>query len=292
MATRRLETSAGDAHFDHGAQYFTVRDTAFRAQVDLWHRAGLAAPWPAAGPDAWVGIPAMTAPVRDMATRHETRFPIEITTLERHAGSWLLQGERFDALVLALPAENTARLLRGVHPSFAAHAAATPSAPCWTVMAAFPERLPAPDILRHEAGTPAPIGWAARNSAKPGRTGPESWVIQAGPDWSRANLERDKEAIIPLLLDALAARLGATLPVPLAATAHRWRYARSGTYGAGHLWDPVTRLGLCGDWLLGPRVEAAWCSGANLALHLVAAIADRANHLDSAPQRTILSPGT
>ena len=27
------------------------------------------------------------------------------------------------------------------------------------------------------------IAWAARNSAKPGRSGPEAWVVQAGPDW-------------------------------------------------------------------------------------------------------------
>ena len=26
MSTRRIQTSAGEAYFDHGAQYFTVRD--------------------------------------------------------------------------------------------------------------------------------------------------------------------------------------------------------------------------------------------------------------------------
>jgi predicted NAD/FAD-dependent oxidoreductase len=29
MSTRRMQTSAGEAHFDYGAQYFTVRDEAF-----------------------------------------------------------------------------------------------------------------------------------------------------------------------------------------------------------------------------------------------------------------------
>lgn len=29
MSTRRLPTSAGEAHFDYGAQYFTVRDKNF-----------------------------------------------------------------------------------------------------------------------------------------------------------------------------------------------------------------------------------------------------------------------
>jgi predicted NAD/FAD-dependent oxidoreductase len=31
------------------------------------------------------------------------------------------------------------------------------------------------------------------------------------------------------------------------------------------MWDVNRRLGLCGDWLIGPRVEAAWMSGTALA---------------------------
>lgn len=261
MATRRAATDAGEASFDHGAQYFTVRDPGFRTQVLRWQAAGLAAPWPAAGPDAWVGTPSMAAPVRAMAKPHDVRFPVEVSGIGREGASWRIDGTPFDTLAIALPAEQAATLLRPVHPGFADIAAGTPAAPCWTVMAAFPAALPAPDILREDG----PIGWAARNNAKPGRSGPEAWVIQAGPDWSRAHLERSPAEIVPLLLDALAARLGETLPTPLIATAHRWRYARSGAHGSAQLWDPAVRLGLCGDWLLGPRVEAAWLSGTRLA---------------------------
>ena len=260
MSTRRIDTVDGSAQFDHGAQYFTVRDPAFRACVDRWQQAGLAAPWPAAGADAWVGTPAMTAPARAMAPHHDIRFPVEITALHHDGQAWHLEGAGFDTVLLALPAENAARLLPPDH-TFATLAAATPSAPCWTVMAAFAERLAAPDIQRGYG----PIGWAARNSAKPGRSGPESWVIQAGPEWSRANLELDREAVIPLLLEALAARLDAPLPAPLVTAAHRWRYARSGNADRGALWDPALRLGVCGDWLLGPRIEATWLSATRLA---------------------------
>ena len=266
MATRRLATSAGDAAFDHGAQYFTVRDPAFRTRVAQWQRDGLAAPWPAAGPDAWVGTPAMTAPVRAMAGSLDLSCPVQIDRLERDDAGWHLAGATFDTVLLAVPAENAAPLLRPWHSTFADRAVATPADPCWTVMAAFPEPLPAPDILRQQG----PIGWAARNNGKPGRTGPESWVIQAGPAWSRANLERDKDEITPLLLDALAARLDTALPPPLAAIAHRWRYSRSGTEGSVALWDPAHRLGACGDWLAGPRVEAAYLSGLALAEALMA----------------------
>jgi renalase len=265
MATRRVATEAGEASFDHGAQYFTVRDPDFRRQVMLWQADGLAAPWPAAGADAWVGTPSMAAPVRAMAQPHTVRFPVQIDVVERDGTDWRIDGSPFHAVVLALPAEQAATLARPVHAGFAGMAAQTPAAPCWTVMAAFPAPLPAPDILREEG----PIGWAARNTAKPGRAGPEAWVIQAGPDWSRAHLERAPAEIVPLLLAAFAARIGQPLPSALTATAHRWRYARSGAQGSGHLWDPTARLGVCGDWLLGPRVEAAWLSGTRLAAAII-----------------------
>jgi len=264
MATRRIETSAGTASFDHGAQYFTVRDPAFRAETTRWQAAGLAAPWPAAGPDAWVGTPGMTAPVRALAEPLTVHCPVQIDAIGRTEAGWTIGGLAFDALVVAVPAEQAGSLLRPFHPDFATRADQTPAAPCWTVMAAFPTRLDLPNTLR-PADDGDPVGWAARNNAKPGRTGPESWVIQAGPDWSRANLERTPEEITPLLLAAFAARLDDPLPTALAATAHRWRYARSGAEGSAALWDGTLRLGVCGDWLLAPRIEAAWLSGVRLA---------------------------
>ena len=55
-------------------------------------------------------------------------------------------------------------------------------------------------------------------------------------------------------------------PAPLAATAHRWRYADTEpALMQGSWWDAQMRLGLCGDWLHGGKVEGAWLSGRALA---------------------------
>ena len=272
MASRRVPTASGEASFDHGAQYFTARDPAFRSEAGRWAGLGLAAPWPAAGPDAWVGTPAMNAPLRFLAGALDVRWQSRVESLSRHGEGWRLHGQGigdacFDLALLALPAEQAAPLLSPWDGAMASRAAATASQPCWTVMAAFDAPVRgAPDVLR-EAG---PIGWAARNSAKPGRTGPEAWVIQAGPAWSGEHLEQTPEAVVPQLLQAFAARVAEPLPGLLAAVAHRWRYARSGAAGEGALWDPARGLGACGDWLLGPRVECAWLSGRQLAEQVVA----------------------
>ena len=42
----RMSTRRGEGwQCDHGAQYFTARDPAFRAEVARWQAAGVAAPW-------------------------------------------------------------------------------------------------------------------------------------------------------------------------------------------------------------------------------------------------------
>jgi hypothetical protein len=266
MSTRRVELDGRTLTFDHGAQYMTARDPGFVAQVTAWEAGGVAARWPAAGPDAWVGVPGMSAPVRALAAAHDVRWTTRIETLRRDSNGWTLEGAKadpFDAVVLALPAEQAAPLLAAGDPAFAATAAASHTLPCWTVMAAFDEPLPAPDVIK-EAGA---IGWAARDGSKPGRAGGETWVIQAAPDWSREHLEDTPETIAPTLLALLARHLGRELPVPIHLAAHRWRYARSRPPedAPAALWHGQTGLGVCGDWLLAPRVEAAWLSGRRLA---------------------------
>ena len=267
MSTRALETPAGAAAFDYGAQYMMVREPAFRARMAAWAAAGLVARWPAAGDDAWVGTPGMSAPVADMAHRLDVRWSSHVTALVREEGGWRLLGEGgaegpFDAVVVAVPAEQVAPLVAHLAPDMAAASEAVPSRPCWTLVACYAAALSVEaDILKGE-GT---VGWAARDSAKPDRGGPETWVIQAGPDWSAAHLEETCGAVTADLLAAFAAIAGTALPEPVATYAHRWRYARSGRGDAPCHWNGVLRLGVCGDWCIGPRVEAAWRSGTALA---------------------------
>ena len=269
MSTRRMAVGGCTVAFDHGAQYVTARDPAFVAQMQRWEASGVAARWPAAGEDAWVGTPGMSAFVKAMAERHAVRWGCRVERIEHAADGWRLVGDEldeggFDAVVIAVPAEQVAALADPHAPEIAAAARASHSEPCYTVMAAFNAPLPAPDILRAGDGLSegSPLGWATRNSAKPGRDRqPEAWVLQATPDWSVAHLEEERDVITPALLTALSEALGTPLPSPTIATAHRWRYARADARDDGALWNEDQRIGACGDWLMGPRVESAWLSG-------------------------------
>ncbi len=267
MSTRRTQTPIGEAHFDHGAQYFTVRDPGFIRVVADWAARGVAAPWQAAGADAWVGSPTMNAVIRDMALRHRVEFGFPVKGLVRDAAGWQIIGEgatrgRFDTVILAVPAEQAASILALHDLDMARLALHARSQPCWTAMFAFAERLPFEKDTLKDVG---PLAWVARNNTKPGRSEHECWVVQANATWSAANLEEPAVAVENLLKAAFEDAIGMALPATVYSSAHRWRYALSAGTGHGALWNDSLSLGVCGDWLLGPRVECAWLSGQTLA---------------------------
>lgn len=271
MATRRTDTPAGEVAFDHGAQYLTMRDPDFVAAMHAWQSAGVVAPWPAAGPDAWVGTPGMNAIVKHLAAQADIRWNCRVTEVRRTPNGWVVDpdttGTVFDTVVIATPAEQAAPLLAPHDPAMASEALGCRSAPCWTAMFAFDTALTIPHDVLKNAGI---IGWAARNSAKPGRNGPESWVVQATPDWSSDHLEDPVDTVVDRLQAALAEHAVGGLPSPIFRTGHRWRYAKTAGLDLGSLWNAGERIGAAGDWLLAPRIESAWLSGRHLAEQILA----------------------
>lgn len=267
MATRRLQTPLGEVSLDHGAQYFTARDPAFQQLTQGWHAAGIVTPWPEAGADCWVGVPGMNAIIRRMAASQNVRWGRLVMGVDRGPGQWWLTGSEgrsgpFDAVIVAVPAEQAAPILSLHDFAMARTALLARSQPCWAGMYVFDSPLDAlPPVIRQRG----PIAWAARNSAKPGRSGPEAWIVQADADWSSARIEVPQDEIAALLHGLLENAAGREIPRPIAATAHRWRFALSAGTGDGALWNQALGLGVCGDWLLGPRIECAWQSGQILA---------------------------
>ena len=73
------------------------------------------------------------------------------------------------------------------------------------------------------------------------------------------------------MLEAFAKALGREqLPEPAFATAHRWRFALPDPpLETDCLFDGEARIGACGDWCGGPRVEGAYLSGLSLANRFV-----------------------
>lgn len=271
LATRRLEIGA----VDHGAQYVTAREPAFKAWIARAKAEGAVSAWAPRGKDSeedWlVGMPGMSGLVASLVDGFDLRTETEVAAIRALTEGFdlvLKDGTEvtgFDRIIVAVPGPQAAALLDGFPPPFDRVATAS-FGPCWTLLAAFEDTVdPGFDVVR-DVG---PLAWTARSLSKPGRTG-EIWVAQANPEWSRANLEDQAEIIAPRLLEALTAAVG-PLPEPVHLAAHRWRYALvERAVGETFLLSPDGRIGACGDWLIAPRVEAAWASGDGLAEAMIA----------------------
>lgn len=307
MAT--LESPFGS--FDAGAQYFTVRDPRF--EVAMAAAPGVCRPWSAnavrvldaAGKVAatslptsephWVACPGMETlvtawaqPLLDAADLHTGQRVDRIEPDSLNARGWQLRtttadgGEQvfagFDGVLLAQAAEHAAALLRASHldEGLAAAVADVRTAPCWTLMLAFPQAVrPGLTTLGPQwsaaRSTHHRVAWLSRESSKPKRSGIERWTVQASPEWSREHLHDDADRVKGKLLKAFAEITGIRAE-PAHAHAVCWEQAQTlAPLGVSHVWNADQSLGMCGDWCLGHRVEDAFVSGLELALDIAGA---------------------
>lgn len=305
MATRLTEFGS----FDHGTQYFTVRDSRF-AQA-LATVPGQCRPWSAntvqvldslgrvvaaARPTReshWVPTPGMNALVSRWALPLMEAQQVELDTRISHIEPdalnpqrWQLRSEGpqdarrvfsgFDAVLLAIPAAQAHALLQssGQALSLARQINPVEVKPCWTLMLAFPQAMqPGLSTLGPQwnaaRSTHHRIAWLARESSKPKRGPVERWTVQASAAWSEEHLSDDVNRVQAKLLKAFSEVTGIRAQ-PSFATAHLWRYAQtSRPLGSSHLWDAKNNIGACGDWCIGHRVEDAFISGLELALSVV-----------------------
>jgi renalase len=292
--------------FDHGSQYFTVRDARFEQVLAM--SPGLRKPWsatavrvldphgriaeaalPAPEPH-WVPVPTMNALAQHWAQPLIAAGCVElhtqVTRIERDAlepRRWQLQTNGaqgsvhvysgFDAVLLAMPSAPAAGLLgrSALAQPLAQRMEQVAVAPCWTLMLAFPQAIQ--PTLAHlgpqwnaALSTHHRIAWLARESSKPGRGGVERWTVQASAAWSQEHLEDDGPRVQAKLLKAFGEVTGIHAE-PSYAQVHRWLWAKTEEpLGVPHLWDSEVALGVCGDWCLGHRVEDAFVSGLELAL--------------------------
>jgi len=288
MASRRLNLADGTTLLDHGAQYFTARTPGFRALCAEALAAGVIAPWsgevrdlrltaPAtAGEEVrYRGEPDMNALPRWMARGLLIHCDATVQGLHRGADGWSLEiadrsaAAGFAAVVVALPAEQTAALLAEVAPTLAVEAREACSAPCWAALLGFGRtaRWPAWQALRPAEGHP--LAWLARS--RDGR----GLIAHATPTWSREHLEAPAPAVETALLAAVH-ELAPGLGAPEGVAVHRWRYALVERHAASpYGFDATSAIGVCGDWRTGPRAEFAWSSGDALGAAMARGIGDK-----------------
>lgn len=283
----RMSTRQGNGWVaDHGAQYFTARDPLFTHALKTWIDEGVVSLWkPRIGvfeEGQWresssdeyryIANPGMNALGKYLSNTLMLHLNQTIDHLIPINDQWQLSSKEsglissiFDFLVLALPAPQAAILTKALPISIQSACNSVSMNGCWAVMARFSERPNFPFDAAFINGEK--ISWICRNQSKHDRSGQESWTIHANPRWSQENIELEPQEACIQLLDC-AKMLGLDCQGS-ETSSQRWRYASGfSTPSPKYILLPKYRLGFCGDWLHGGRVEGAWLSGHKLALQI------------------------
>ena len=263
---------SGEVAFDHGAQYFTVRERRFSELAAEWERDRTIAKWTGRivsfdgegwedveeGTNRYVGTPGMSAIASALANGLDIEYGTTVESLQQ------LRRD-FDRVIVAVPVDQ-ARALIGDLPSLTARIGAVTMTANWTVMAAFEERVAARFDAAFVNGSA--LGWIARNTSKPTRNWKiDCWVLQATGAWSQAHADDRTDEVGSFLMEAFDDLIPAGLPKAFFAAVHRWRYALADPpLAVGAIHDAESRITLCGDWCKGSRIEDAYFSGLEAAL--------------------------
>lgn len=277
LATRNFE----GGRFDYGAQFFTVRNPAFRGLVEEWLAAGVVAPWSEGfslpdgrfkdtGEVHYRGVGGMRTIAAHLALNLDVRSQVEVKAISVEKAVWKVTDTNCNvfagkALILTPQVPQSVALLEAGNTPLQEPVREELSKftynPCIAVLAWLesPSLIPAPGGMWFSG---EPIAWLADNTLKGtclGANGGCSITLHAGAEFSRGHWTHATQAAA-FLLQKASPWLGARVKE---FQTHQWRYSQP-TY-IHH--DPVlfergpAPLAFAGDAFGGPRVEGAALSG-------------------------------
>ena len=267
MATRRI----GDATFDHGAQFFTVRTPAFGRRVDDWADRGLVRVWNH-GFDHDDGYPRHVAPrgmtslAKDLAAGLRVECSTMAFTLRRPTGGsapWDVVIDDgtvrpADHVIVTTPLPQAFGLLADADLELDVETFRVDYDRTICLLAA----LDRPVVVSPSGGVQPTAGvfsFIGDNVSK-GVSAAPAITFHARPAWSDDHWDDDVDVVARALIDA--ARPWLADAVVVAHDVKKWRFATPRTTFP----DPCRTLAdgsivLAGDAFAGPRIEGAHNSG-------------------------------
>lgn len=276
--------------FDHGAQFFTVKNAAVREWIAPLLSAGVIAPWYARfvelyGQDClssrqwgddlphYVGVPGMRAIGVHLAKGLAVHYATCVAQVVRVDGQWALYDSAgkglglYDWVLFSSPVSQTQALLPDCF-VFKRRLDDFQMSACYSLMLGFEAGFDLGFDAALVSG--ASISWVSANHSKPGRLTPPAYVVHATNDWANRHVDAEDDWVKAALLMETKAVLGERVMAHVHLDVHRWRFANIGKRRSDpYLLDLENRLGVCGDWLIQGRIEAAMRSGIALSDHLI-----------------------
>ncbi|MBN2433006.1 MAG: FAD-dependent oxidoreductase [Acidobacteria bacterium] len=275
MSVRR----SAEGNWDHGAQFFAARESAFRELTDTWLRQGLLREWGAGFPSAsgqpvgavetrYCGRHGMNEVAKHLARDLTVHTSWRAWAISRTDGGWRVVsdvGQEFfaRAILVTTPVPQALALFdQGDIPLPAVQREQLESLTyqkCLALLLALdgPSRLPDPGGM---FSTGEPVAWLADNYRKGISADGYTVTILAGPGFSVRHWDDPPAEICQRLKTAAAPWLGADMK---SYQLHRWRYSQPLVVYPERFFrvDTPAPLLLAGDAFGGPRVEGAALSG-------------------------------
>ncbi len=288
MSTRRAEPY----FFDHGAQFFTVRTEEFKSLIDPMITANIIAPWHARFVEFtdgviterrlwgdkdnphYVGVPGMNALLKELSRELVVHCDTRVHHIAKQSDQWLLYNEQqqllgaFDWVISSLPAEQAAMLLPSSL-AFYQQIKSVRMKSCFSLMLGFKYDL----ALDFDAALVrnADISWISVNHSKPGRKNDHTCLlIHSTNHWANQHIDDNRDDVLDYLCKQTSRLIGHDVSLANYQVVHGWRYANiDKQHSVKYFIDQEAGIGVCGDWLIQGRVEAAFISGHKLGNHLL-----------------------
>ena len=286
----RIATRFSCKHqFDHGAQFFTARSSAFKEFLAPLVDVGCVARWDGrfaeydgaqlirqtewgSSPPHWVGTPTMLGFVERLSDDLDCVFNVEVARAEKVKDRWVLfdtQGNLlgdYDWIILTAPAPQTHNLLPN-EISFKAQVGLIKMLGCYSLMLGYQRavNLPFDAALVKNAN----VSWISVNSSKPNRKN-FSMLVHSTNRWAEHNLNTDLAEVQEKLCEFTSEILGFNVTSADYVETKRWRFANSVRQTDQPFFlDRGNQVASCGDWCIRGRIEAAFLSAKKLAVELL-----------------------
>lgn len=286
MSTRRSGSSSyhgKEAIFDHGAQFFTVRDPRFAKLVEQWQSMAIVGEWcrgflPESedGHPRYVGLNGMTSAPKQLASDLNVILNTKVSSIKDINNKWSVlteDGEEFfsDAVVLTAPVPQSLDILDNgsvrLSDEVRSELESIVYDPCIAVLAEIDglSLIPNPGAIQINGSN---ISWICDNSKKGISAEVNTVTIHTSAEFARENWDSDKEDIADVVLNEVADLLGSKV---VNTQVHKWRYSLpvnpyQNSFLIGIQSPPLI---FCGDAFGDARVEGAFLSGLEAAEHLI-----------------------
>lgn len=280
VATRRVD----DISFDHGAQFFKVRDPNFKEYIKPMIEEGIIGIWRARfveiekdkvissrlwgdDPANYIGIPSMSSIGKFMSQNLNIKLSEQIAKIEKH-DIWELFNEegvsqgKYDWVISTIPPVQCMQLfpnIREIYSDIEKHEMSA----CFSLMLAFDEDLNLDFDAALVKGTD--ISWISCNSSKQSRGKKYTILAHSTNKWASEYINHDRDWVKDYLCKELSKIIKKDISEATYTGLQGWRYANAKKQnGQKFFIDKERNIALCGDWFIQGRIESAYISGSQL----------------------------